>query len=112
MPGMSVSPWALLVVAIVSEVIGTSALRESDGFSRPLPVAVVLFTYILAFYLLAIIVRDLPVGTTYAIWAGAGTALIAMVGAWFFDEKLAPVTIAGIALVIAGIITIQASSPA
>ncbi len=101
----------MLAIAVVSEVIGTSALRESDGFTRPLPVAVMLVTYGIAFYLLSLIVRDLPVGLTYAVWAGAGTALIALVGAIVFDERLGAATVGGIALVIAGIVLIQASSP-
>lgn len=106
------SPWILLALAIVSEVVGTSALRESDGFSRPLPVAVMLVTYGLAFYLLSVIVRDIPVGIAYAIWAGSGTALIAAVGVFAFDEPLSTVAIAGIALVIVGIVVIQLSSSA
>jgi small multidrug resistance pump len=109
-PGVSFSPWALLAVAIVSEVIGTAALRESDGFTRPVPVAIMLVGYVIAFYLLSIIVRDVPVGIAYAIWAGAGTALIAVVGYFAFDEKLGAVTVAGIAMVIAGIAVIQLSS--
>lgn len=102
-------PGALLAIAIVSEVIATTALRISDGFRRPVAVVVVLAGYILAFYLLSLVVRDMPIGVVYAIWAGAGTALIALVGLFAFDERLGPVSILGIGVVILGIVIINAS---
>lgn len=99
----------MLAIAIVSEVIATTALRISDGFRRPVAVVVVLAGYILAFYLLSLVVRDMPIGVVYAIWAGAGTALIALVGLFAFDERLGPVSILGIGVVILGIVIINAS---
>jgi len=105
-----VPPGVLIAIAIVSEVIATSALRLSDGFRRPVAVAVVLAGYILAFYLLSLVVRDIPIGVVYAIWAGAGTALIALVGLFAFDERLNLVSIVGIGIVILGIVTINFAS--
>jgi small multidrug resistance pump len=99
--------WLLLAIAIGSEVIGTSALRESDGFTRPPLVCVTVVTYALAFYLLAVVVRDYPLGLTYAIWAGAGTALIAVVGVVAFDESFGLAAGLGIALIIVGILVIN-----
>ena len=103
-------PWALLTIAITSEVIATSALRASDGFRRPLAVLIMLVGYGLAFYLLSLVVRDLPIGLAYAIWAGAGTALIALVSVVAFDERLGPIAVLGIGLVIVGIALIHVSS--
>ncbi len=103
-------PGALLVVAIGSEVVATTALRMSDGFTRPLPVAVLVVGYTISLYLLSVVVRDLSIGLTYAIWAGAGTALIAVIGVVLFDETLTLASLAGIALVIAGVILINASA--
>jgi small multidrug resistance pump len=105
-----VGPGALLVVAIGSEVVATTALRMSDGFTRPLPVAVLVVGYTISLYLLSVVVRDLSIGLTYAIWAGAGTALIAVIGVVLFDETLTLASLAGIALVIAGVILINASA--
>ena len=102
-------PGVLLAIAIVSEVVGTSALRESDGFTKPVPVAIMLATYVLAFYLLSVVVRDVPVALAYAIWAAAGTALIAVVGAVAFDEQLSALGVAGVATVVAGILLINLS---
>ena len=70
----------LLAIAIASEVAATISLRYADGFSRPLPSTIVVLGYALSFWLLSLVLRDIPVGTTYAIWAGAGTAAIAVIG--------------------------------
>ncbi|MGH9810612.1 MAG: DMT family transporter, partial [Terriglobia bacterium] len=69
-----------LGVAILAEVIATSTLKAADGFSKPLPSAVVVAGYVAAFYLLGIVVKTMPVGIVYAIWSGAGMVLVATVG--------------------------------
>ena len=89
------------------EVIATSALRQSQGFSRPIPDAVSIVGYCVSFYLLSLIVQQIPLGVAYAIWAGAGTALIAGVGAVVFDEHLSLGAALGIALIIAGIVAVE-----
>lgn len=101
--------WAMLVIAVCSEVLATSALRESDGFTRPVPVAIMLAGYAVAFYLLSLIVREVSLGLAYAIWAGAGTALVALVGWFAFSEELRPGALVGIALVVTGIVVINLS---
>jgi small multidrug resistance pump len=102
-----VSVWLLLALAIAAEVAGTTALRASNGFSRPGPVTVVVVTYLLSFVLLALILRHLSLGTTYAIWSGIGTAAIALVGWAVYSDRLSMVTIAGIALVVLGVVVIH-----
>ena len=75
--GMRNFSWLLLAASIAAEVVGTLALRHADGFTRALPSAVVAAAYALAIWLMALAVRQLEVGLAYAVWAGAGTALIA-----------------------------------
>ena len=93
----------LLGFAIVSEVIATLALRASDGFSRPLPVAAVIVGYGLSFWLLALALKDIPVSLTYAIWSGVGTALIAVGGVLAFGETMNPMKLASLAVIILGV---------
>jgi len=106
------SPWFYLCIAIVAEVIGTSFLKSSEGFTRLAPSLVVVLAYVVAFYFLALTLKTLPVGVAYAVWAGAGTALIALAGFAFFGQALDGAAIAGIALIIAGVVVINAFSSA
>lgn len=99
--------WLALAIAIVAEVIGTSALKLSEGFSKPWPSLVVVAGYAIAFYCLAITLKHLPVGVAYAVWSGAGTVLIALVGLVAFRQKLDAAGIAGIALIIAGVLVLN-----
>jgi small multidrug resistance pump len=96
--------FALLALAIVSEVIGTVALRESDGFTRPAASAVVVVGYGLSFWLLALVLKHLSVGTTYAVWSAVGTALIAGIGIVAFDEQATVLKLASLALIIIGVV--------
>ena len=95
--------WAGLVVAIVAEVAATLALK-SAGDGRALPIAVVLAGYAVSFYALYLVLRTLEVGTVYAIWAGAGTALVAVAGMAFLGEAVSPAKVGSILLIIAGVI--------
>jgi small multidrug resistance pump len=79
-------PALLLAIAIVAEVGGTVALKYTDGFTRLAPSAAVVAGYGLSFWMLALVLRDLPIGLTYAVWAAAGTALIAAIGIVAFGE--------------------------
>ena len=99
--------YMLLFIAIVSEVIGTSALKMSDGFSKPGPSIVVVIGYGCAFYFLALVLKSIPVGLAYAIWAGVGIALITIVGAVFFQQTLDAPALGGIGLIIAGVLVIN-----
>ena len=102
----------LLGVAIVSEVIATLALRASDGFSRPLPVAVVVVGYGLSFWLLALALKHIPVSLTYAIWSGIGTALVAVGGVLAFGETMNAMKIASLAVIVLGVAGLSAAGGA
>jgi small multidrug resistance pump len=99
----------LLSIAIASEVAATIALRYADGFSEPVPSAVVVAGYALSFVLLSLVLKELSVGTTYAIWAGAGTALIALIGVFALGEPATALKLASIALIIAGVVGLNLS---
>tara|TARA_R110001599_G_scaffold43769_1_gene130802 strand:+ start:139 stop:468 length:330 start_codon:yes stop_codon:yes gene_type:complete len=99
-----------LVLAIVAEVIATSALKASMGFTRPLPSVVVVVGYGLAFYLLSLVLRTLPVGVAYEIWAGLGIVLVTLVGIVVFGEKPDLPAVLGISLIVAGVVLLQVFS--
>lgn len=100
-------PYAFLGLAIVSEVIATSALKASDGMSRLGPATIVLIGYAIAFYLLALSLKSLPVGFVYAIWAGLGIIGVALIGAALFGESFTITKAAGIAMIIAGVALVK-----
>jgi small multidrug resistance pump len=95
---------ALLTLAIVTEVVGTVALRYSDGFSKLAPSAVVVLGYGASFWLLALVLKQLSIGTTYAVWSAAGTALIAAFGIFALGEPATALKLASLALIIVGVI--------
>ncbi len=100
--------WAFLVVAIVAEVMATISLRLSEGFSKLLPTILVVIGYGTAFTMLSFALkRGMPVAVAYAVWAAAGIALIAIIGATFLNERLTVTQIGGIALVIAGVVALE-----
>jgi small multidrug resistance pump len=96
-----------LIVAICAEVAGTTALKASEGFTRLAPSAVVVVTYGIAFFFLALTLRTTPVGVAYAIWSGCGIVLISLVGWFFYRQALDWPAIAGIALILAGVVLIN-----
>jgi small multidrug resistance pump len=100
---MRVPPYALLAIAIVAEVIATSAMRASDGFSRLLPSAVVVLGYGIAFYCLSLTLRSIPVGIVYAIWSGAGIVLITLVALVLYRQVPDVPAIIGLGLIVAGV---------
>ena len=95
--------WMYLMFAIVAEVIATSALRESDGFTRAGPIAIVVAGYTAAFYFLALTLRTIPVGVAYAVWSGVGIVLISLVGWFLFGQKLSAPALGGMALIVTGV---------
>lgn len=109
---MNTLPYLHLAIAIVAEVIGTSALKASAGFTRPLPSLVVAVGYGAAFYFLALALKSIPVGVAYAIWSGVGVALITLIGWLVFKQRLDAAALAGIALIVAGVVVIQVFSRA
>lgn len=102
--------WLYLGVAIVSEVVATSALKAAEGFTRPLPSLVVAVGYGIAFYCLSVVLRTLPVGVTYAIWSGVGVALVALVGWLVYGQSLDLAAVLGLTLIVAGVIVLNVFS--
>jgi small multidrug resistance pump len=101
------SVYAMLLVAIVLEVIGTTALQMSQQFTRLGPTVVLVVCYAAAFYCLSITLRVIPVGIAYAIWSALGIVLISMVGVVLFRQKLDLAAILGLALIIAGVLVVN-----
>jgi multidrug transporter EmrE-like cation transporter len=93
----------LLSFAIVSEVAATIALRYSDGFTRLGPMAIMIVGYGISFWLLALVLREMSIGATYAVWSAVGTALIAVVGVLAFGEPATALKVASLALIILGV---------
>ena len=102
--------WLFLSMAIVSEVIATSALKASDGFTRLGPSAVVAVGYGAAFYLLSLTLRAIPVGVAYAVWSGVGIVLVSVIAWLLFDQRLDAPALLGIALIIAGVVVLNVFS--
>lgn len=100
---MRVPPYALLGIAIVAEVIATSAMRASEGFSRLLPSVVVVLGYGTAFYCLSLTLKSIPVGIVYAVWAGAGIVLITLVAVLLYRQVPDVPAIIGLGLIISGV---------
>lgn len=102
----------LLGFAILSEIVATTALKLSDGFTKPLPSLIVVVGYGIAFYLISLSLRQIPIGTAYAIWSGVGTVATAAIGVLLWKETLEPGRIIGIALIVIGVVVLQAFSKA
>ena len=94
----------LLSIAILSEVAGTIALKYTDGFTRPFPSAVVVGGYALSFWMLALVLKEMPVGIAYAVWAAVGTAMVAGIGIVAFGEPVGTLKLLSLALIIAGVV--------
>ena len=105
-------PYAALGVAIVAEVIATSALKASAGFTRLWPSVLVVLGYGVAFYCLSLTLRTVPVGVAYALWSGLGIVLIAAVGWMFYGQRLDAPALIGMGLICAGVVVINVFSKA
>ncbi|MDI1361201.1 SMR family transporter [Methylotenera sp.] len=104
------SHWLALAIAIIAEVIGTTALKASNEFTRLIPSLIVVVGYGTAFYFMSISMRVLPVGIMYAIWSGMGIVLISVLGWLVFRQTLDMPAIIGLAFIIAGVIIINVFS--
>ncbi len=96
-------PWLILALAIVAEVIGTAALKASDGFTRLWPSTLVVLGYGIAFYCLSLTLRSIPMGVAYAIWSGVGLVLITIAGWLMFGQKLDAPALIGMTLIVVGV---------
>ena len=99
-----------LLVAILAEVVATTALKATQGFSRPLPSLLVVLGYGVAFYGLSLTLRSLPLGPVYAIWSGVGTALIAVVGILAFGESITAFKVFGLLMIVGGTFLLRMAS--
>ncbi|WP_432906756.1 DMT family transporter [Micromonospora matsumotoense] len=99
--------YVFLLVAISAEVAGTSLLKATQGFTRLWPTVGLAVAYLLAFGMLALAVRDIPVGVAYAMWSGLGTAAIVAVGAAFLGEPLSVSKVVGVGLIIGGVVVLN-----
>lgn len=96
--------WVFLFSAIVAEVCGTTSMKLSDGFQRPLPTVLMFIFYLLSLSLMNLAMRTIGIATAYAIWSGVGTALIASIGVAYFKEPMTLVKVLSLALIIFGVI--------
>ncbi len=104
---MRFGPWTWLVIAIVAEVIATSALRASNGFTRLVPSIIVVAGYGLAFYGLSITLRNIPVGIVYAVWSGVGIVLITLVAMALYRQVPDLPAVMGLGLIVAGVVVLN-----
>lgn len=102
--------WLFLLMAIVAEVIGTSALRASGGFTKLAPAGVTIVGYAVSFYFLSLTLRAIPVGIAYAVWSGVGIVLISLIGFVVFRQALDAPALVGIGLILAGVLVIYTMS--
>lgn len=101
-----------LALAILAEVAATTALKASEGFTRPLPAVIVVLGYATSFYFLSLTLKSIPVGIVYAIWSGVGIVLISLLGWALFGQKLDWPAVSGMGLIIAGVLVINLFSGA
>jgi small multidrug resistance pump len=104
--------WLCLAGAILLEIAGTTSMKLSHGFTRTLPSVLLFVFYALSFALMTVAVKRIDMSVSYAIWSGVGTALVALIGVFWFRESLTGVQVASIVLIIAGVIGLRAGAAA
>lgn len=107
---MTALPYLYLGIAIIFEVIGTSALQASESFTRLIPSLITAVTYAASFLFLALTLKTIPVGIAYALWSGVGIVLIAAVGWFWFKQALDTPALVGLSLIVAGVVVVNAFS--
>lgn len=100
--------WVLLAIAIASEIVATTSLKQSEGFTKPLWSVVVVIGYGISFFLMAQALKTIPVSVAYAVWSGAGTAVVAAIGMVFLGEPVSLMKVGGVALIVAGVVVLNA----
>lgn len=100
-------PYLYLSIAIFAEVVATSFMKQSDGFTRPIPTLVMAIGYGIAFYCLSLTLRDIPTGVAYAIWSGVGIVLIALIAWLVHGQRLDAPAMIGMALIILGVVVMN-----
>lgn len=107
----SMNPFVLLLVAIACEITGTTALRVSEGFSKLLPVAWVVVSYLISFYLYSLVLKSIPMGIAYVIWGGLGGAGVVLIGVLVWHDKISPWQLFGMLLIVAGTLVLNGLTP-
>lgn len=102
--------WLQLLLAIVAEVVATSALKASEGFTRPWPSVVVVVGYSVSFYCLSLVLKTIPVGITYAVWSGLGIVLITLAAWWLYGQTIDTAGLVGMGLILAGVVVLNVFS--
>lgn len=102
--------WIYLLIAIIGEMIATSFLKESTGFTKLVPSVITVLGYGVTFYFLSLALKQIPIGVAYALWAGVGILLVALVGYFRFHQKLDTPAVMGMALIVLGVVIMQAFS--
>ena len=103
-------PWIYLGVAIAGEIVATLSLKASEGFTKPAFGALAVLGYVIAFFFLSLVLKTIPVGVAYAIWAGCGVAAVSILGVVLFGQRLDLAAIAGIGLIVAGVFVLTTLS--
>ena len=98
------SPWLLLAFSIIAEVAGTVMLKFSNGFSKILPTVAMGLCYLAAIWLMGLVTKKIEIGITYAIWAGAGTAVTALMGVFLFSESFSTMKVVGVLCIVMGVV--------
>jgi small multidrug resistance pump len=99
--------WVYLAIAILAEVAATSALKATQGFTRPQALLLVVAGYSLAFFCLSLTLRTIPLSVAYALWSGVGLVLLALVGRFVYDQRLDRPAMLGLSLILAGIVVLN-----
>jgi small multidrug resistance pump len=106
--GVAAMPGYLyLAIAIAAEVVATTSMKAIDGFNKPLPLLLVVGGYAIAFWMLTLVVRTIPVGIAYAIWAGLGIVLVSVAALFLYQQKLDLPAVLGMGLIVSGVLVIQ-----
>lgn len=101
------SGYVYLAIAIAAEVVATTSMKAVDGFNKPLPLLLVIAGYAIAFWMLIIVVRTIPIGVAYAVWAGLGIVLVSLAALVIYGQKLDLPAVLGMGLIVAGVVVIQ-----
>ena len=96
-----------LAIAIGAEVIATTSMKALDGFNKPLPLLLVVVGYAISFWMLSLVVKTIPVGVAYAVWAGLGIVLVSIAAAILYQQRLDLPAMLGMGMIVAGVVVIQ-----
>ncbi len=101
------SGYFYLSIAIAAEVIATTSMKALDGFNRPLPLLLVVAGYAVSFWMLSLVVKSIPVGIAYAVWAGLGIVLVSIAATLLYQQRLDLPAMLGMGLIVCGVLVIQ-----